>query len=580
MKKNEGITLIALIITIIILIILTAVTINNVIGTDLIGFATKAVENYTDVAKDEADKINELLNIYGEEKANPPELSDGMIPIKYDNENKTWVICTKDDPEWYNYTTEDKKWANVMLSDGKYKGETATAGTKVAENDLGSMFVWIPRYAYKILSGYGTSETGEIDVVFLNGTSDYYYDKEGNRQTAKREIDADVKEGGGYTNYVVHPVFRDGDAPGYEVKDSEGNVVKFGNGEWDEELPGFWVAKFPAGMQRNKITDTNGVLSPEVSNTSDIVVYSDHYYSSYRHDKIFKNALGQEISEANYMKEKLSYPVFKPLMYAYDLIGAGDEYILSKEVAEANNFYGLNASKTDSHLMKNSEWGAVVYLAYSQYGRDGEEANMNNYWIKSPVDQATERLVSITGIYKDGTSGDATTDISAMNAYYTEIGLKGSSTENITGVYDLNGCIWERTAAYIANGDNFIEENGGELFSITNNDENAYKNNSTKYITIYPFDSATCTYLNNFAAYKNKKSSSYGYGDAILEISSGSNAFSSWNMDYSIYSYTNAPFFLRGGREGDNYGAGLFACHGDWGTSWENHSFRVALVCE
>ena len=61
MKKNEGITLIALIITIIILIILTAVTINNVIGTDLIGFATKAVENYTDAEKEE-DKINELMS--------------------------------------------------------------------------------------------------------------------------------------------------------------------------------------------------------------------------------------------------------------------------------------------------------------------------------------------------------------------------------------------------------------------------------------------------------------------------------------------------------------------------------------
>ena len=62
MKKNEGITLIALIITIIILIILTAITLNNVIGTDLIGFATKAAENYMDAEEEEEGKISELVS--------------------------------------------------------------------------------------------------------------------------------------------------------------------------------------------------------------------------------------------------------------------------------------------------------------------------------------------------------------------------------------------------------------------------------------------------------------------------------------------------------------------------------------
>ena len=62
MRKNKGITLIALIITIIILIILTAITLNNVIGTDLIGFATKAAENYMDAEREEEEKISELIS--------------------------------------------------------------------------------------------------------------------------------------------------------------------------------------------------------------------------------------------------------------------------------------------------------------------------------------------------------------------------------------------------------------------------------------------------------------------------------------------------------------------------------------
>ncbi len=43
-----------------------------------------------------------------------------------------------------------KKWANVMLGDGTYKADTVKVGQVVEEKDLGSMYVWIPRYAYKI----------------------------------------------------------------------------------------------------------------------------------------------------------------------------------------------------------------------------------------------------------------------------------------------------------------------------------------------------------------------------------------------------------------------------------------------
>ena len=86
MKKNKGITLIALIITIIILIILTAVTINNVIGTDLIGFATKAVENYIEAEQREKNILNGILNGNGTE------------------ETKTLVTLTDDDiGKYVNY---------------------------------------------------------------------------------------------------------------------------------------------------------------------------------------------------------------------------------------------------------------------------------------------------------------------------------------------------------------------------------------------------------------------------------------------------------------------------------------------
>ena len=102
---------------------------------------------------------------------NKPVLSEGMIPIKY--ENNSWVICSENDPSWYNY--EQKLWANVMLSDGKYKDKNLV-GTKVTDADLGSMFVWIPRYAYGIRE-FKKPKNAEgsvqkiTDVRFLLGVS-------------------------------------------------------------------------------------------------------------------------------------------------------------------------------------------------------------------------------------------------------------------------------------------------------------------------------------------------------------------------------------------------------------------------
>lgn len=42
-----------------------------------------------------------------------------------------------------------------------------------------------------------------------------------------------------------------------------------------------------------------------------------------------------------------------------------------------NEDYGLTYM-TDSHLMKNSEWGAVTYLAHSKYGIDSD-VGFNSY---------------------------------------------------------------------------------------------------------------------------------------------------------------------------------------------------------
>ena len=260
LKSNKAITLVALIITIIILLILAGVSLSMVLGDNgLINKAQSSVDKYQESANNEQALLNSIENYIGSydefigwnetKQVNSPKVAEGMIPIKWNGSN--WVITTSDDEEWYDYIdtsvsgkTNTSKWANVMLSDGKYSSVTptpsgkivATKGTVVAYADLGSMFVWIPRYAYNIKSGVHTSSQGEIQIEFLKGTT---------RASSQGNSFANINSDGsinttvtaGDDKWLVHPAFL--------------NNVSIGG--WNKELTGIWVAKFEASNDNSKI---------------------------------------------------------------------------------------------------------------------------------------------------------------------------------------------------------------------------------------------------------------------------------------------------------------------------------------
>ena len=181
-KSTKGITLVALVITIIILLILSGITISSLTNTGLFKNAQKAKEATAEAQQKEQDLLNqyeEELNKYAnpnarwDGKVNKPELMTGMSAIKFtdptDSAEGTTVDTTSNDTEWYNY--ENKKWANAKTEDG-------------------SMWVWIPRYAYRIHKENGV-ETQKFDIVFLVGLTDNYYDENGKLQTAQRQTSED-----------------------------------------------------------------------------------------------------------------------------------------------------------------------------------------------------------------------------------------------------------------------------------------------------------------------------------------------------------------------------------------------------
>ncbi len=105
--------------------------------------------------KNQINLAQNVENSTGSGEPNVPTISAGMIPVKWDGTN--WVITTKKDTNWYDY--ENGSPAYIMLNDGVYQSELIrdmtnkklaeeNIGEQIQENELGTIFMWIPKFAY------------------------------------------------------------------------------------------------------------------------------------------------------------------------------------------------------------------------------------------------------------------------------------------------------------------------------------------------------------------------------------------------------------------------------------------------
>ena len=101
-----------------------------------------------------------------------PELYAGLIPVTYDSSNN--IVVADISSEWYNYDAH--KWANAILIDqsnssikGKYikSDGSYNSGATVDIADILQMYVWVPRYKYKLFNVSGTNSSPQmIEVEF------------------------------------------------------------------------------------------------------------------------------------------------------------------------------------------------------------------------------------------------------------------------------------------------------------------------------------------------------------------------------------------------------------------------------
>ena len=254
--------------------------------------------------------------------ANEPELSEGMIPVYYDENTETWKKASENNSNekyrWYDYN--NKMWANsvTVKETNRTKYLSASLGTEIPMDDILTMQVWIPRYKYKVWNynadGTATSNEQEIEITFEKNKettgeiscSDSISGTDGNpSETCKlKSANAICTDSTCNNKTYTHPAFTFG----------------------DEEIKGFWMGKFELTGTINSIT-----TKPDLQ--------------SLRRQSI-----------------------------------SGFETSIMK-MNSSGNQYGIPTTM-DTHMIKNMEWGAVAYLSHSKYGTctDGtcSEVNINN----------------------------------------------------------------------------------------------------------------------------------------------------------------------------------------------------------
>ena len=247
--------------------------------------------------------------------------------------------------------------------------------------------------------------------------------------------------------------------------------------------------------------------------------------------------------------------------------------------------YGIT-SNTDSHMMKNSEWGAVAYLSHSKYGINREVyINNSSLYYTGRSGGNVGGSTSINNTYTGQTSstqynnyGFYTWDGYLLN-YNTntksstrDLTKVASTTGNITGIYDMSGGAWEYLMGIFANSDGrlwsgtSISSNSGftGLIGTSGDQYTGVAFPDDKYYDVYKASSDTS--ISPLTACNNE----ICYGQGLSETTK-------WYNDNADFVNATYPWLLRGGSYASGSNAGILSFSNRGGAALERSAFRTIL---
>ena len=255
----------------------------------------------------------------------------------------------------------------------------------------------------------------------------------------------------------------------------------------------------------------------------------------------------------------------------------------------ANAFYSSYNYKRnlDSHMMKNTEWGAVAYLQHSAYGSTTSVRINNNSNYITGYAANNKPTCGYTGTSEECNKycNDGTCNTTYPNS------ILASTTGNITGIYDVSGGAWEYVMGVIVDqsgnpmsGRNSLYNSGfnGSFGCPTCDSDSSglteladgYEWPDKKYYDIYVYGVSATNYQRRIL------------GDATGETGPFNNAIyinlsiqvSSWyenNASFALYTH---PWLGVGGGFNRGINAGMFAFDFEFGRLTDYDTFRIILT--
>ena len=365
---------------------------------------------------------------YNEGKGvNTPRYDENqMTPIKWNG--SSWVKTAGNDPDWYDYT--EKKWANAMTEDG-------------------SMWVWIPRYAYQIADNYHTNSAtgGTINIKFLKDDSNVAYDGTSTWDNVS-----------GQGKWNVHPSFNYG-----------------------QEVSGIWVAKFEASPEGATTSTSNSEyngtgkklqVKPGVSSWRSIAI-SNIYdvcknYNSTLNSHMMKNdewGAVAYLSKSKYGKQNEEVWINNSSSY---ITGSAGNIASAVSNAGTTNDYtstqGVKASTTGTvYGVYDMSGGAWEYVAayvnngdfnLKNYGSSlvNGDAKTKNVYSKGSTNSYEDNYKQNKGVYGDALYETSINGNSRDGSWYDDYSIFPISPFFIRGGSYNNGTNAGMFAFYADNG--------------------------------------------------------------------------------------------------------------------------------
>ena len=278
-----------------------------------------------------------------------------------------------------------------------------------------------------------------------------------------------------------------------------------------------------------------------------------------------------------------------------DNIRNGDAVQIKPNVSSWRNIQVANAFYTsydykrnlESHMMKNTEWGAVAYLQHSAYGSQASVRINNNSDYITGYQANDEPTCGYTATNEECNRycNDGTCNTAYPNS------ILASTTGNITGIYDMSGGSWEYVMGVLLN------QNGNPI-SGRNSLYNSGFNGTFGCPTCDSDTSGLTSLTNGYSWPDSRYYDTYAYatvdeqygrrilGDATGEMGpfdsvtylTQTRKIGSWYADHAHFVWFDNPWFVRGATLADGLGAGVFAFSYTHGHVNGNNSFRLILT--